>query len=476
MTTCNVTNLFALQQNVPVLTVINQVGYDPGNEWGTGNTSTQNNTIRRLPSVCHGDADDTDSFDPSLEWDGFAQNTFDGLGTHTVTCGSATGLFFSEYVEGSSLNKALEIYNGTGATVDLAAEGYAIDIYFNGNDSPATTIELSGTIDDGDVYVVADDGADPAVLAVADQTSTSNFFNGNDTVVLQKAVKDDASSTPTPEALEIQLTKLALAIKVELELPHILVVQEVENTAILQQLGDRVNADTGTNYQAVSFETSDARGIEVGFLWDADRVSLVDAYQMSGPGVEAAFGPSSPSPGREPLVGLFQIKGHEITIVGNHFKSKGGDDPLFGVNWPPVRVTEVQRKMQAHVVRGFVSAILDADPNAMVMVAGDLNDFQFGEPGEGLDHPVAILEGGPENVPLINLLNLEKEAETYTYLYDGNSQVLDHMLVSPALHDRFAAVDVLHFNAAYPDALGEDGTTTLRASDHDPLEGRFTFR
>jgi predicted extracellular nuclease len=475
ITTFNVENLFDLELNVPaVVDVIGQVGVRT--EWGSGDTSTKDNTIRRKPSICQGDADGTDAFDPVLEWDGFAKNTFDGLGAHTVSCGPAADLFLSEYVEGSSYNKALEIYNGTGAAVNLGAGGYAIDIYFNGNTSPGTTIQLSGTLADGDVYIVADDGADPAILAVADQTSTSNFFNGDDAVVLRKGGKDDAGSTPTPEALETKLSKLAMAIQVELELPEIIVVEEVENTAILQELGDRVNAAAGTGYVATSFETSDARGIEVGFLWDDDRVDLLDAYQMSGPDVEAAFGLSSLSPGREPLVGMFEIEGKVVTIVGNHLKSKGGDDALFGVNWPPIRVTEVQRKAQAQVVRDFVNAILDDDPDALVLVTGDLNDFQFGEPGEGADHPVAILEGGSGEVTLTNLLNLEKEAETYTYVYDGNSQVLDHMLVSPALFDLFAAVDVLHFNAGYPEGLGEVAGTPLKVSDHDPVEGRFNFR
>jgi predicted extracellular nuclease len=475
ITTFNVENLFDLELNVPVVVdVIGQVGVRI--EWGSGDTSTKDNTIRRKPSVCQGDADGTDAFDPSFEWDGFAKDTFDGLGAHTVSCGPAADLFLSEYVEGSSYNKALEIYNGTGAAVNLGAGGYAIDIYFNGNTSPGTTIQLSGTLADGDVYIVADDGADPAILDVADQTSTSNFFNGDDAVVLRKGGKDDAGSTPTPEALETKLSKLAMAIRVELELPEIIVVEEVENTAILQELGDQVNAAAGTGYVATSFETSDARGIEVGFLWDDDRVDLLDAYQMSDPDVEAAFGLSSPSPGREPLVGAFEIEGKVVTIVGNHLKSKGGDDALFGVNWPPIRVTEVQRKAQAQVVRDFVSAILDDDPDTLVMVTGDLNDFQFGEPGEGADHPLAILEGGTGEVTLTNLLNLEKEAETYTYVYDGNSQVLDHMLVSPALFDLFAAVDVLHFNAGYPNALSEDASTPLQVSDHDPLEGRFNFR
>jgi predicted extracellular nuclease len=370
----------------------------------------------------------------------------------------------------------LEIYNGTGAAVNLAASGYAVEIYFNGSSSAGQTIPLAGTLADGDVFVLAHPSAHADILAVADQTSGGVLFNGDDAVVLRKGGKDDAGSTPTPEQLETKLSKLALAIQVELELPEIIVVQEVENTEILQELGDRVNAAAGTNYVATSFETSDARGIEVGFLWDDDRVGLLDAYQMSGPDVETAFGPSSHSPGREPLVGVFEVEGRQITIVGNHFKSKGGDDPLFGVNWPPIRITEVQRKAQASVVRDFVNSILDADPDALVMVTGDLNDFQFGEPGEDTDHPVAILEGGEGEVPLTNLLNLEKEAETFTYVYDGNSQVLDHMLVSPALFDLFVAVDILHFNAGFPSDLGEDESTTLRASDHDPLEGRFNLQ
>jgi predicted extracellular nuclease len=283
----------------------------------------------------------------------------------------------------------------------------------------------------------------------------------------------DEGSTPSAAGLETQLAKLALAVEIELDLPEILIVQEIENTAILQTLGDRVNAANGTNYTAVSFETSDVRGIEVGFLWDADRVGLLDAYQMSGPDVDAAFGPGSASPGREPLVGLFSIDGTEVTIIGNHFKSKGGDDPLFGVNQPPIRGTEAQRKAQAQAVRNFVNDVLDAEPEAKVMVAGDLNDFQFGEPGEGPDHPLAILEGGVGEVPLTNLVNLEKPAEAFTFLFDGNSQVLDHMLISPSLWDHFTAVDILHFNAGFPSALASVPDTTIRASDHDALEARF---
>jgi len=392
-----------------------------------------------------------------------------------------SGLIISEYVEGTSYNKALEIYNGTGSVVNLGATNVTVQIFFNGNTYPGQTIQLSGTLADGDVFVVANPSADAAILAVADQTSNGVQFNGDDAVTLNIGGKDDASSTPSPEELETQLTKLALAIQVELQLPEIIVVQEIENQAIAQQLADRVNAATGTSYVATSFETSDGRGIEPGFLWDADRVSLIDAFQMSGADVEMWFGPTSPSPGREPIVGVFEIEGRDVTIIGNHFKSKGGDDPLYGVNWPPYRVTEVQRKGQARVVRDFVNGILDADPEALVMVAGDLNDFQFGEPGEDAigdepGHPLSILEGGAGEVPLTNLLYFEKPPETFSYVFDGNSQVLDHMLVSPALLDLVVGADILHFNASYPDSLGAVPGTPLRSSDHDPLEGRFKIK
>ena len=283
--------------------------------------------------------------------------------------------------------------------------------------------------------------------------------------------KDDEGSTPTADELETQLTKLALSIEQELLLPEIMVLQEVENTTITEQLGDRVNASAGTSYEAESFETSDGRGIEVAFLWDSARVSLLEAFQLSGPDVEAAFGPSSASPGREPLYGKFQLGDGVVHIVGNHFKSKGGDDPIYGVSFN--RITEVQRKLQAQVVRDFVDTLFAADDAALVMVTGDLKDFQFGEPGEGTDHPVAILEGVGGGVPLTNLVEFEKDAERFSFVFDGNSQVLDHMLVSPALLEEVQGADFLHFNAGYPAAPGEDETSTIRASDHDPLEGRF---
>ena len=75
------------------------------------------------------------------------------------------GLFFSEYVEGSSNNKALEIYNSTDAAIDLAADSYVVQMYFNGSTTPGLTISLTGTVAIGDVFVLAQSNANAAILA-----------------------------------------------------------------------------------------------------------------------------------------------------------------------------------------------------------------------------------------------------------------------------------------------------------------------
>ncbi len=97
---------------------------------------------------------------------------------------AADELFFSEYVEGSGNNKAVEIYNGSAVTVDLLAAGYAVHFYFNGNDQPGAVISLTGQIAPGDVYILTDNDAEPAMLTVADQIHSGSFFNGDDAVAL----------------------------------------------------------------------------------------------------------------------------------------------------------------------------------------------------------------------------------------------------------------------------------------------------
>jgi len=105
----------------------------------------------------------------------------------TGTSSGATNLFISEYVEGSSYDKYLELYNGTSGSIDLS--GYDIQIYYNGDLSPGTTISLSGTLSPGQTFVIAHGSA--ASWGGSPDLSTSALnFNGNDVVVLRQGSTD----------------------------------------------------------------------------------------------------------------------------------------------------------------------------------------------------------------------------------------------------------------------------------------------
>ncbi|WP_438711836.1 endonuclease [Aquimarina muelleri] len=103
-----------------------------------------------------------------------------------ATGGDATALFFSEYVEGSSNNKALEIANYTGGSINLS--GYSIKRQTNGSGSWSTALNLSGVLANNNVYVIANNSATSVVKNNADLISSSAAltFNGNDPVGLFK--------------------------------------------------------------------------------------------------------------------------------------------------------------------------------------------------------------------------------------------------------------------------------------------------
>ena len=94
----------------------------------------------------------------------------------------ASDLFFSEYIEGSSNNKYLEIYNGTGADVDLS--DYKVVLYSNGSTTPGNTLTMSGVLANGATYVIKNSSA--TLYAGTATESTVTYFNGDDAVTLEK--------------------------------------------------------------------------------------------------------------------------------------------------------------------------------------------------------------------------------------------------------------------------------------------------
>lgn len=105
------------------------------------------------------------------------------LGLFAFMFAQAQDLFFSEIVEGSSNNKAIEIFNGTGAAVDLS--GYTIKLGSNGGTWSTTNILTpTGTLANNDVFVIANAGANATILGVSDVQSTVTYYNGDDALGL----------------------------------------------------------------------------------------------------------------------------------------------------------------------------------------------------------------------------------------------------------------------------------------------------
>jgi hypothetical protein len=166
---------------------------DPGTEWGTGLTSTFENTLRRKSTITSGivpatvNIYDCSTFNPDIEWLGFAVDDTTGLGVHESVCLTSAceggDLFFSEYIEGNGWNKCVEIFNPTNNTVDLSS--YSILRYNGGSPTRTSSVALNSVmLTPGEVYVVCDSRAGSPFDAIADQFSGTIGQTGDDDLLL----------------------------------------------------------------------------------------------------------------------------------------------------------------------------------------------------------------------------------------------------------------------------------------------------
>lgn len=215
--------------------------------------------------------------------------------------------------------------------------------------------------------------------------------------------------------------------------------------------------------------------IRVGFLYNPARVSLASSVNgqkgtsTASVGYDAAADELTYNPGRiepmntafessrKPLAAQFIFRGEKVIVIANHFNSKSGDNRPFGSVQPPVMSSEAQRHQIGAVVNGFVKNVLTQNPQANIVALGDLNDFQFSQ-------TAAVLKGNE----LDNLIDKLPQSEQYTYTYDGNSQVLDHILVSKNL-TAYSEVDIVHLNADFSPSRG-------RVSDHDAVMAQIDLK
>jgi hypothetical protein len=172
---------------------------------------------------------------------------------------------------------------------------------------------------------------------------------------------------------------------------------------------------------------------------------------------------------RKPLAAEFNFQGRTIFVIACHLVSKSGDDPLFGPYQPPRLSTLAKRTGQTARINAFARTILDRDPFALILTLGDMNDFEW-------SRPLTTLETGEDGV--VELANLAAALPSnefhYTYIYEGNSQALDHIFVSPAWAvGGLAEGGLIHAEDIHLNAERHE-QDLLRASDHDPVWAALT--
>ena len=186
------------------------------------------------------------------------------------------------------------------------------------------------------------------------------------------------------------------------------------------------------------------------------------------PDVLAAAGVGNPDAffgSRNPLAATFVFNGGAaFTVINNHLSSRSGSSPIFGGPQPFFQAAEDEREAQLQALNDYVDDLLAADKGARVIVAGDFNTFDF------TDDLTVILPGTLDGKAIMKTLLTEVQDDNrYTYIFDGNSQVLDHMFATRSLLEN-AEFDIVHVNVDFPRLrVGAVG------SDHEPIVGRFGF-
>lgn len=292
-----------------------------------------------------------------------------------------------------------------------------------------------------------------------------------------------------------RLNKASLAIRNVMRMPDIIGVEEMGDIATLTAVADKINADevalgnADPGYQALLLEDlSDPYGadIDVGYLVKSSRVTVTSVEQR---GTEETF--LDPSDGnydtlfdRPPLVLRGSVRSPfgtslPITVIVNHLQSLIDID----LNDPRGQRQREKRRRQAEFTANLVQTLQSEN----LVLAGDFNSYQF---SDGYVDTIGTIRGVPApadevvlassdlvNPDLTNLIDTGSVAadQRYSYVYDGDAQALDHILVDGAMLERVTRFAFARNNADFPASLASDANRPERVSDHDMPVAYFRF-
>ncbi|KAI9058193.1 DNase I-like protein [Trametes sanguinea] len=288
----------------------------------------------------------------------------------------------------------------------------------------------------------------------------ANFLNSPDIVFLQEIQDNSGETDDGTVSANVTLSTLANAIRAASA-------QGTNSTYAFLEIAPENDQDGG----------APGGNIRTAYLYNATKMRLVPGAPAGGAlnATEPVLGPDGKvtltfNPGRidptnpawdssrKPLVALWETpRGNRFFTVNLHLIAKLGGSSTQGDARPPVNGGVEQRISQVATIATFIKSLLSLDPNASIIVGGDCNEYvqtrAVFAPFDGL---LTELDGAAGVPPV----------ERYTYLFDQNSEQLDHLFVSDAVLQRGGiAVEHVHVNNWAP-------SLSARASDHDPSVAR----
>jgi uncharacterized protein len=379
-------------------------------------------------------------------------------------------------------------------------------------DAGATISNMTGVMDYfSGTWALLPDAGSGTVAGGKTATAVAEAGNADVTIGAFNLLRffdeiNDSNGAPTltAAALDKRLTKTSLAICDFLNAPDILGVVEVENLRVLGLLADRINSTCARAPQYVPYlvQGNDQGGINVGFLVSTRSLGLTDrveALEVTQFGKTAVFnnpdGSTALLNDRPPLLLRAIVHAdngatYPVTVIVNHLRSLNGlDDTGPGsAGWPSEgdRVRN-KRGQQAMFLANLVHARQQANPNERIVLLGDFNAFEF---NDGYVDVMGIVRGdetaepnvisyfdSPITRPLIDGSELTVNPDgAYSYVFEGNAQTLDHIVINEPVVLDAADIQVEHARINADFGVHNFGVAgnALRVSDHDPVRVRIT--
>lgn len=300
--------------------------------------------------------------------------------------------------------------------------------------------------------------------------NVENFFDSDDA---PPPVDDTVVSKNEYNA---KLARIASSIREQLKFPDMIALQEVENTHVLEDLVNRPEMKA-MGYKFSLLPTIGHRSINPALLYRGDRVDVTDVRQVqkdvpiddavsggttSGNGASQSTGPLF---SRQPLLVDLTVHGdtpdqkEDLTVIVNHLISKFSPK---GLPTDPIRIN------QAKYLNQLVGDLRAKRPDREIVVLGDMNDTPASK-------AMKALKGTAKTTKLVPVLEENIPAgERWSYNYEGQSELIDHILTTPGLAQQVERAGVRHYNADLPSSLGW-GTGPNRATDHDTPYAQFRF-